>query len=57
MKPIDPDQREIESHPTGTYCLSDDERAAVRQGMDAAKLGQFAPDDEIDEFYRLHRGI
>ena len=57
MKPIDPDQREIESSPTGTYCLSDDETAAARQGMDAAKLGQFAPDDEIDEFYRLHRGI
>ena len=47
--------RKIESRRTGVYRLSDDERASVREGMDAARLGQFAPDDEMDEFYRLHR--
>jgi hypothetical protein len=29
------------------YQLSDDERSAVRKGMDAARRGDFAPDDEI----------
>lgn len=42
---------------TDIYNLSDAERAAVRQGIDAAKLGHFAPDDEMEEFYRLHRGV
>ncbi len=47
--------REIEARRTGVYRLSDDERTAVRKGMDAARRGEFAPDDEMDEFYRLHR--
>jgi predicted RNase H-like HicB family nuclease len=41
---------------TGLYRLSPAERAAVRQGIDAAELGHFAPEDEMEEFYRLHRG-
>jgi hypothetical protein len=49
--------REIESRRTGIYRLSDIERAAVREGIDAADLGHFAPEDEMDEYYRLHRGI
>jgi hypothetical protein len=49
--------REIESRRTGVYQLSDDERIAVRKGMDAARNGDFAPDAEMEEFYRLHRGI
>jgi hypothetical protein len=40
----------------GLYRLSDAERAAVRKGIDAAKMGHFAPVDEMEEFYRLHRG-
>jgi hypothetical protein len=40
---------------TRTYRLSDAERAAVRQGIDAADMGHFAPEDEMEEFYRLHR--
>jgi predicted transcriptional regulator len=46
--------REIESRRSGVYRLSDEERAAVRAGMDAARRGDFASDEEIDEFYRLH---
>jgi len=42
---------------TQIYRLSDAERAAVREGTDAAKMGNFAPDDEMDEFYRLHHSI
>jgi predicted transcriptional regulator len=47
--------REIESRRTGVYQLSDDERAAVRKGLDAARRGEFAPDDEIEALYQQHR--
>jgi predicted transcriptional regulator len=47
--------REIESRRSGIYNLSDEERAAVRAGMDAARRGEFVPDDEMEEFYQLHR--
>jgi hypothetical protein len=46
--------REIESRRSGVYQLSDEERIAVRAGMDAARRGDFASDEEIDELYRLH---
>jgi predicted transcriptional regulator len=46
--------REIESRRSGVYRLSDEERAAVREGMDAARQGDFVPDEEMDEFYRLY---
>ena len=46
--------REIESRRSGVYRLSDEERTAVRAGMDAARRGDFVPEDEMDEFYRLH---
>jgi len=35
--------------------LSAAEKEAVRQGIDTAKVGSFAPQDEMDEFYRIHR--
>jgi predicted transcriptional regulator len=47
--------REIESRRTGIYRLSDEERTAVRAGMDEARRGDFATEDEIEEFYQLHR--
>ena len=48
--------REIEARRHGgVYRLSDEERAAVRVGMDAARRGDFVPDDEMEEFYRTHR--
>jgi hypothetical protein len=40
----------------GVFRLTDDERAAVRKGMQAARRGEFVSDDELAEFYRLHRG-
>ena len=46
--------REIESRRTGVYRLSDEERTAVRAGIDAARRGDFASDEEMDEFYRRH---
>jgi hypothetical protein len=39
------------------YRLSDEERTAVRAGMDAARRREFASDEEIEEFYQLHRGL
>ena len=47
--------RLIEARRTGVYRLSDEERAAVREGMAAARRGEFVPDDEMEKFYRLHR--
>ena len=35
------------------YELSDEERFDVHKGIDAASYGEFAPDDEMEEFYRL----
>lgn len=37
------------------YDLSDEERFALRKGKDAAECGEFAPDDEMETFYRCHR--
>ena len=47
--------RLIEARRTGVYRLSDDERAAVREGVAAARRGEFVADDEMEKFYRLHR--
>jgi predicted transcriptional regulator len=49
--------REIESRRSGVYRLSEEERTAVRAGMDAARRGDFVPEDEMDEFYRLHHRV
>jgi hypothetical protein len=49
--------REIESRRSGLYRLSDEERTAIRAGMDAARRGEFVPEDEMDEYYRLHDGV
>jgi predicted transcriptional regulator len=48
--------RELESRRSGLYRLSEDERAAVREGMEDARRGNFATDEEIEAFYQLHRG-
>jgi predicted transcriptional regulator len=47
--------REIESRRTGVYRLSDDERAGVRAGLEDVRQGNFATDEEMEEFYQLHR--
>lgn len=47
--------RIIEARRSGIYRLSEDERAAVRKGMTAARGGEFVADDELEKFYRLHR--
>ena len=39
----------------GVYRLSDEEREAVRKGMDAAERGEFASDEEIAALFRRYR--
>jgi predicted transcriptional regulator len=46
--------REIESRRSGVYYLSDQERTAVRAGLEDARRGDFATDEELEEFYQLH---
>lgn len=47
--------RVIEARRTGVHRLTDDERAAVREGMEAARRGEFVSDEEMESFYQLHR--
>ena len=47
--------REIEARRSGLYRLSDEEKVAVRAGLDAARGGDFVSEDEMEEFYQLHR--
>jgi predicted transcriptional regulator len=46
--------REIESRRSGVYRLSDEERTAIRAGMDAARRGEFVSEEEMDAFCRVH---
>ena len=47
---------EIETRYRGVYHLSDDERAAVERGLDEARRGEFATDEEIANFFDRCRG-
>ena len=47
---------EIERMRDSVFRLTDDERVAVRKGMEAARRGDFVTDEEMDAFYRRHRG-
>ncbi|WP_375458287.1 hypothetical protein [uncultured Enterovirga sp.] len=39
--------RDIESRRTGVYILSDDERAAIEEGIAQADRGEFATEEEL----------
>ena len=47
---------EIERWHGDVLRLTEEERAAVRRGMDAARRGEFVTDDELTAFYRRHGG-
>ena len=47
---------EIERWRSDVFRLTDEERASVRKGMDAARRGEFVSDDEMTAFYRRHGG-
>jgi len=46
--------REIEARRSGVYVMSDAERAAVQEGLDQARRGDFVPDDEMDAFWKKY---
>jgi predicted transcriptional regulator len=45
---------EIERWQGEVFHLTDEERAAVRKGTEAARRGEFATDEEITALYRRH---
>jgi len=47
---------EIERWSGDVFRLTDEERAAVRKGMEAARRGEFVIDEELAAFYRRHAG-
>jgi predicted transcriptional regulator len=46
---------EIESKYAGVYRLSDDERAGVRRGLEEARRGKFASDEEVEAVFSRFR--
>jgi predicted transcriptional regulator len=44
--------REIQARRTGVYVMTDEERAAVRDGLEQARRGEFVPDEEMDAFWK-----
>jgi hypothetical protein len=44
--------RELEARRTGVYRLTEDERAAVREGREQARRGEFVSDEDMDEFWK-----
>jgi predicted transcriptional regulator len=45
---------EIETRHLGVYQLSDDERAAIEKGLEAAERGEFASDEEMAAVFKRH---
>ena len=45
----------IENRRSGIYHLSDEERAAVRKGLEAAARGKFATDEEVATVFNRYR--
>jgi predicted transcriptional regulator len=45
----------IEARQTGIYHLSDDERAAVQRGLEEARQGKFATDEEVEAVFNRYR--
>ena len=46
---------EIEARRTGLFVMSDDERAAVNEGLAQADGDVFVPDERLAEADKLHR--
>jgi predicted transcriptional regulator len=46
---------EIEAKHRGVYRLSDDERAAVQEGLVQAERGEFIPDDVVAAYFNKYR--
>ena len=46
---------EIEEKYIGTYRLSDDERAAVKRGLDEMRRGKFASEEQVAAIFQRYR--
>jgi len=46
---------DIEARHFGVYRLSDDERAAVKEGLAQAERGEFVPDEVVAAYFAKHR--
>ena len=46
--------REMEARRADLFRLTDDERAAIREGLAQADRGEFVPDEEIAEMNKRH---
>ena len=46
--------REIAARRTGIYVMNEEERAAVREGFDQARRGDFVPDEEMDALWKKY---
>lgn len=44
--------REIQARRTGIYIMNDEERAAMREGLEQARRGEFVSDDEMDASWK-----
>ena len=49
--------RAIEAERTGVYVLSEDENRAIELGMEAARRGDFATDEDLAALFRKARGV
>jgi predicted transcriptional regulator len=47
---------EMEAEATGVYVLSDEERAAIEEGMAQARRGEFASDEEVAALFARFLG-
>lgn len=46
--------REIQAERDGIYVMTDDERAAVEEGLAQARRGEFVPDAGMRAFWKRH---
>ncbi len=44
--------RELEARRTRVYRLTDEERMAVREGLEQARRGEFVSDEDMDKFWK-----
>ena len=44
----------IEARQSGVYRLSDEEKAAVKVGLEAAERGEFVSDEDMTAFFKRH---
>jgi predicted transcriptional regulator len=49
--------REIEARRNALYRLSDREQVAVRAGLEDARQNNFVSEDEMEEYFKLHRSV